>query len=162
MDGSEWISDRNAISNQLELNSEAILELQNEVTDLGNDIESTQVSSDPNNSATIGSDGLIFVGSNNTRILPIGGSKRQVVVKNSSTLNDYSWRSSFKDYLISVEYTGQRFSTPQGDVLEATIDGGIVYRYIRNELNQKGYPLEDSFYNDFTGSTLSNLIATRK
>ena len=282
--GSEWVSDRNAISNQLELNSEAILELQNEVTDLGNDIETTEVSSDPDNSATIGSDGLIFVpesipdsasvdlrwlyrtevtgvdptanffSMNNTNpslvtevylseqaypnrnvenilalmdvgdaiyiqqnnsseefinaqidstpvdkgaywcvnitvvtsgtvftpnqfcniimyhsgggtggsSIPNGGLKRQVLAKKSDTNNDFSWKYRFEDYLINVEYTGQKFSITQGDVLEATIDGVIVYRYTRNELNSRGYPLEDSFYNDFTGSIPNNLIATRK
>jgi len=45
--------------------------------------------------------------------------------------------------------------------LECTIDGGTIYRFINGTNNGNGYPIEDSFYSDFDGVNLTNLIVTR-
>ena len=88
-----------------------------------------------------------------------GGLKRQVLIKNTDTNSDYTWKYRFEDYLVNVEYTGTEISTIDGSILEAEIDGGTIFRYITNDTNTNGYPLEDSFYND---EQLNNLIITRE
>ena len=88
-----------------------------------------------------------------------GGLKRQVLIKNTDTNSDYTWKYRFEDYLVNVQYTGQEITLTDGVVLEASIDGGTIFRYITNDTNANGYPLEDSFYND---NQLINLIITRE
>ena len=88
-----------------------------------------------------------------------GGLKRQVLIKNTDTNSDYTWKYRFEDYLVNVEYTGTEISTIDGSILEAEIDGGTIFRYITNDTNTNGYPLEDSFYKD---EQLNNLIITRE
>jgi hypothetical protein len=116
-----------------------------------------EISSDENNQATIGSDGFILV----PKSIPNGGLKRQVLSKNSDTNNDYSWNYRYNDLLVNVEYTGVTYTLLTGQVLEATIDNQTVFRYVTNDTNINGYPIEDSFYSNFTGLTLFNLIITR-
>tara|TARA_R110002033_G_scaffold91177_1_gene140848 strand:+ start:479 stop:1018 length:540 start_codon:yes stop_codon:yes gene_type:complete len=91
--------------------------------------------------------------------IPNGGLKRQSLIKKTDTNNDYAWKYRFEDYLINVEYTGTKISTSDGSILEAEIDGNTIFRYITNNTNTNGYPLEDSFYND---EQLNNLIITRE
>ena len=64
-------------------------------------------------------------------------------------------------YAFRVEYTGAETPIASGDVLAATFDGNILYRFIDSTDNENGYPIEDSFYSNFDGTTLSNLIARR-
>ena len=92
---------------------------------------------------------------------PKGGSKRQILRKESSVDYDVAWVSCFSDYLINVEYTGVNTNITDGTVLTATIDGDTVYRFINDTKNANGYPVEDSFYAQFDGSTLTELIITR-
>ena len=123
----------------------------------------TSVSSDPDNAAIIGSDGFVFVPeATQNSGMPVGGKQRQVVEKSSATDNDYTWRSRYFDYLINCEYTGVEYLISSGKVLEATIDSQVIYRFISSTINPNGYPSEDSFYNTFDGSLVSNLIIRRK
>ena len=93
--------------------------------------------------------------------LPSGGLKRQVLQKNSNASNDYSWNYSYYDFLINCEYNGNEVVITNGDVLEAEIDGILIYRFISNSTNSNGYPFEDSFYSTFDNGVLSNLMTTR-
>ena len=93
--------------------------------------------------------------------IPDGGLKRQILVKNTDSSGDYSWSYNFEDFLINVKYTGVESDISTGKVLEAVIDGNNVYRFISDTINSNGYPQEDSFYKDFNGVILNNLIKTR-
>ena len=93
--------------------------------------------------------------------IPQGGLKRQVLKKVSDNNNDYSWSYSYEDFLINVEYTGIEDTLTSGQVLTGSIDGSNVYRFISDTINNNGYPTEDSFYKDFNGTILTNLIKTR-
>lgn len=64
-------------------------------------------------------------------------------------------------YAFRVEYTGVETPIASGDVLTATFDGNTLYRFINSTDNANGYPIEDSFYDDFDGTNLTNLLATR-
>ena len=103
---------------------------------------------------------LIDTGSS-TGNIPQGGLKRQVLKKISDSNNDYSWSYNYEDFLINVQYTGTESNITGGNVLTASIDSEIVYRFISDSTNANGYPVEDSFYKDFNGTTLNNLIKTR-
>jgi hypothetical protein len=93
--------------------------------------------------------------------VPSGGLKRQVLEKRTNNNNDYLWKFRYFDFLTNVEYTGNEFSTTGGKVLEAQLDGDYYYRFISDTINLNNYPDEDSFYGDFTGSVLVDLITTR-
>ena len=60
-----------------------------------------------------------------------------------------------------VEYSGTETSIASGDVLECDYKGSVIYRFINSTNKTNGYPLEDSFYADFNGTYLTNLIVTR-
>jgi len=93
--------------------------------------------------------------------VPVGGNDRDVLTKTSSVNYATAWEPKYYDYLINVEYTGAKTNIANGRVLTATIEGRTIYRFINNTRNANGYPVEDSFYNDFDGTNLSNLIITR-
>ena len=93
--------------------------------------------------------------------VPVGGDERQILTKQSSNNYDTAWQYKYYDYLINVEYTGTSVDIATGKVLTATINGGTIYRYINNTRNANGYPVEDSFYGSFDGTTLNQLIITR-
>lgn len=171
--GTDWVSDRNAIAAQFEQN---IFTLNNKanVADLADvsfsnnyeDLDNkpiTGISGDSGNAATVGTDGQIFVnsGGGTGGNVPNGGLKRQVLEKRTNNNNDYIWKFRYFDFLINVEYTGNEFITTNGKVLEAVLDGDYYYRFISDTINTNNYPDEDSFYGDFTGSVLVDLIITR-
>ena len=93
--------------------------------------------------------------------VPSGGETRDVLTKESDVDFDTAWKPKYYDYLINVEYTGVETNIASGTVLTATIDGDTVYRFINDTKNANGYPVEDSFYAQFDGSTLTELIITR-
>lgn len=64
-------------------------------------------------------------------------------------------------YVFRVEYTGVVNSIESGDVLTATLDGITIYRFINNTNNVNGYPIEDSFYNNFDGNDVTDILARR-
>ena len=68
---------------------------------------------------------------------------------------------SWIDVAGDVEYTGAEITIASGDVLTADYKGSTVYRFIDSTENANGYPIEDSFYSDFDGTNLTNLIVTR-
>lgn len=92
--------------------------------------------------------------------LPTGGLERQILIKNSSADSDVSWKYTWQDLVLNSKYTGTKDSIIGGDVLEYTIDGMSIYRYITT-LRVNKYPVEDSFYSDFDGTNLTNLIVSR-
>lgn len=93
--------------------------------------------------------------------VPTGGEARQVLRKINTTDYNTEWAHTWQDYATNVEYTGAQTSIASGTVYTATIDGGTVYRFVNGTNSANGYPLEDSFYRQFSGGTLSDLIVTR-
>jgi len=93
--------------------------------------------------------------------VPSGGTERQVLAKVNATNFNTQWRSNWYDYATNVEYTGVETAIASGDVLDCTIDGNTIYRFINSTENSNGYPIEDSFYTNFDGTNLTNLIVTR-
>lgn len=61
----------------------------------------------------------------------------------------------------NVEYTDVETEITGGVVFDCTLGGNTYYRYISTAESVNGYPIEDSFYFDFTGGVLSNKIAQR-
>lgn len=92
-----------------------------------------------------------------------GGLKRQLIEKISSNDNDYIWKFTYYDFLINCQYNGNETQIDSGNILQAEIDDILIYRFISNNTNSKGYPFEDSFYYDFDedNEVLSNLIVSR-
>ena len=92
--------------------------------------------------------------------VPVGGTERQVLAKIDGTDYNTLWRSNWYDYSMNVEYTGATLIA-SGTVYTCSIDGGTIYRFVNSTNNANGYPSEDSFYNNFDGTNLTNLIVTR-
>ena len=99
--------------------------------------------------------------SSNDGSLPSGGRKRSLLTKLSNSDGDQNWRVGFFDLIFAIEYTGQTTTLTNGVVDECSIDGGTIYRYVDNRNNSRGYSIEDSFYENFDGTTLTGLIVTR-
>ncbi len=69
---------------------------------------------------------------------------------------------SWNDYAVNkVQYTGTDTSIASGLVKECLNGASTIYRFINSTNNARGYPLEDSFYSDFDGTNLTNLIVSR-
>ena len=68
---------------------------------------------------------------------------------------------SWNDFAGDVQYTGIEAVIPSGEVLTAEYEGDTIYRFINSTTNVNGYPLEDSFYSNFDGTNLTDLIVTR-
>ena len=69
--------------------------------------------------------------------------------------------TSWIDVAGDVEYTGVDTNIASGEVSECDYKGGTIYRFINSTENANGYSIEDSFYSNFDGTNLSNLIVTR-
>tara|TARA_R110002020_G_scaffold125388_1_gene282592 strand:+ start:4899 stop:5360 length:462 start_codon:yes stop_codon:yes gene_type:complete len=93
--------------------------------------------------------------------VPIGGTARQALTKIDGTDYNTEFKSNWYDYSTNVEYTGVETAIPSGLVLDCTIDGSTIYRFINSTNNANGYPTEDSFYSTFNNPNLSNIIVTR-
>lgn len=93
--------------------------------------------------------------------VPTGGTARQALTKIDSTDYNTAFKSNWYDYAFNVEYTGAETAITAGTVYTCTIDGGTIYRFVNSTNNANGYPIEDSFYTNFDGSNLTNLITTR-
>ena len=107
-----------------------------------------------------GKDGVDGVG------VPTGGTTGQILAKIDGTDYNTEWVDgantlSWIDVAGDVEYTGVETAIASGDVLEADFKGDTIYRFINSTNNANGYPIEDSFYSDFDGTTLTNLIVIR-
>ena len=97
---------------------------------------------------------------------PVGGMAGQVLAKIDGSNYNTEWVDdsntvTWIDVAGDVEYTGAETTIASGDVLTADYKGGTVYRFINSTENANGYPSEDSFYSDFDGTNLTNLIVTR-
>ncbi len=80
------------------------------------------------------------------------------IISQSGVAGSLAWN----DYAINkVQYTGVETGIASGLVLECISDGDTIYRFINSTDNANGYPIEDSFYSDFNGTILTNLIITR-
>ena len=98
--------------------------------------------------------------------VPEGGTAGQVLAKIDGTNYNTEWRDeevslSWIDVAGDVEYSGVETTIASGEVSECDYKGGTIYRFINSTNNVNGYSIEDSFYNDFDGTNLSNLIITR-
>lgn len=99
--------------------------------------------------------------------VPVGGSAGQVLAKIDGDDYNTEWVDgganslSWIDVAGDVEYTGAETSIASGDVLTADYKSGTIYRFINSTNNANGYPLEDSFYSNFDGTNLTNLIVQR-
>ena len=89
--------------------------------------------------------------------VPLAGEKNQILVKNSSTNFDTSFKYGWFDYLTNVKYTNNNTSVTGGTVREATLRGDIVYRYTTDSFVGL-YPSTDSFYSSFDGVNVTNKI----
>lgn len=68
---------------------------------------------------------------------------------------------SWIDVAGDVEYTGVEATIASGEVLTCDYKSDTIYRFINSTENANGYPIEDSFYSDFDGTNLTNLLASR-
>jgi len=98
--------------------------------------------------------------------VPTGGATGQVLAKVDGTDYNTEWVDdsnalTWIDVAGDVEYTGVETVIASGDVLECDYKGGTIYRFINSTNNANGYPIEDSFYLDFDGTNLTNLLVTR-
>lgn len=98
--------------------------------------------------------------------VPAGGSAGQVLAKVDGDDYNTEWiddgnASTWIDVAGDVEYTGVETTIASGEVLTADYKGATIYRFINSTENANGYPVEDSFYSDFDGTNLTNLIVTR-
>lgn len=98
----------------------------------------------------------------NYRIKPPTKGEYSVTIQRSKLAadNDPSTKS-WESYALNVEYTGVETSIPSGDVLECEFGSNSYYRFINSTENSNGYPVEDSFYQNFDGTNLTNLLASR-
>jgi hypothetical protein len=85
----------------------------------------------------------------------LGGNSTQILKADGSVEYGYY------DFLINVEYTSVENTIASGVVLTCDFQGGTIYRFINSTENANGYPIEDSFYSDFDGTNLTNLIISR-
>jgi hypothetical protein len=98
--------------------------------------------------------------------VPSGGTPGQVIIKSGESDYSTEWTTidtskSWEFYAMNVEYTGVETALASGDVLECTIDGNTIYRFINGTDGANGYPIEDSFYTNFDATNLTNLIVSR-
>ena len=68
---------------------------------------------------------------------------------------------SWMDVIGDFEYTDNDYLITDGEVSEGIYKGNTIYRFESTLENSRGYPVEDSFYSNFDGSNLSNLIVRR-
>jgi hypothetical protein len=68
---------------------------------------------------------------------------------------------SWIDVAGDVEYTGVEATITSGEVLTCSYKSDTIFRFINSTENTNGYPVEDSFYQNFDGTNLTNLLATR-
>lgn len=98
--------------------------------------------------------------------IPAGGLAGQVLSKIDNTDYNTQWVDdtdtlSWIDVAGDVEYTGVEATIASGEVLTCDYKSDTIYRFINSTENVNGYPIEDSFYGDFDGTNLTNLIVTR-
>ena len=98
--------------------------------------------------------------------IPAGGLAGQVLSKIDGTDYNTQWVDdtdtlSWIDVAGDVEYTGVEATIVTGEVLTCAYKSDTIYRFINSTENANGYPIEDSFYSDFDGTNLTNLIVTR-
>ena len=100
--------------------------------------------------------------------VPVGGTTGQVLSKIDGTDYNTEWVDpsgagslSWIDVAGDVEYTGVDTNIASGEVSECDYKGNTIYRFINSTENANGYSIEDSFYSNFDGSNLTNLIVTR-
>ena len=133
----------------------------NEVT-LTNEVKTVEIAQKGlrGNKGADGADGADGEG------VPTGGATGQVLAKVDGTDYNTEWVDdsntlTWIDVAGDVEYTGVEAVIASGDVLECDYKGGTIYRFINSTNNANGYPIEDSFYLDFDGTNLTNLLVTR-
>lgn len=93
--------------------------------------------------------------------VPAGGTARQVLTKISDTDYNTEFKPNWFDYATNVEYNGVKTVIAAGTVYTCSIDSVAIYRFVNSTNNANGYPSEDSFYTNFDGANLANLITTR-
>lgn len=70
-------------------------------------------------------------------------------------------KETWADLVLKVKYTGNDTIIASGEVLECLFNSTTIYRFINSTNDVNGYSIEDSFYENFDGTNLNNLIATR-
>ena len=98
--------------------------------------------------------------------VPTGGTTGQVLAKIDGDDYNTEWVDdantvTWIDVAGDAEYTGIETTIASGEVLTADYKGATIYRFINSTENANGYPSEDSFYSNFDGTNLTNLIVTR-
>ncbi len=98
--------------------------------------------------------------------VPTGGATGQVLAKIDDDDYNTEWVDgantvTWIDVAGDVEYTGVDTSIASGEVSECEYKGDTIYRFINSTENVNGYSIEDSFYSNFDGTNLTNLIVKR-
>lgn len=98
--------------------------------------------------------------------VPVGGTSGQVLAKVDGTDYHTQWVDdnntlSWIDVAGDIQYNGVETIIASGEVLQGDYKGGLIYRFISSAENANGYRVEDSFYSDFDGTNLTNLIVQR-
>tara|TARA_R110001592_G_scaffold237626_1_gene496888 strand:- start:163 stop:657 length:495 start_codon:yes stop_codon:yes gene_type:complete len=98
--------------------------------------------------------------------VPSGGTSGQILSKVDDTDYNTEWTDvtdtfTWIDVAGDIQYNGNETPIASGNVLEGVYKTNTIYRFINGTNNANGYPIEDSFYSDFDGTNLTNLIVTR-
>jgi len=83
-----------------------------------------------------------------------------VVIPASITDNLNILNNSWERHAANIKYNNTS-TIASGTVLTGDFFGDIIYRYYANTNDANGYPLEDSFYSGFDGTSLTGLIVSR-
>ena len=93
--------------------------------------------------------------------VPPGGEAGQYLRKVDDTDNNTEWLHSWVDITTEAKHTGVTTAIPAGTVYHYTYKATTIYRLVTSSVDAVGYPSEDSFYSDFDGTNLTNLIIAR-
>ena len=90
-----------------------------------------------------------------------GGTIRQALTKIDATDFNTEWSYDFSVLVLNAKFQDVTTVIATGKVREYTFSGlGTIYGFVSTAKTGK-YPTEHSFYADFDGTNLTNLITTR-
>jgi len=92
----------------------------------------------------------------------VSGSKKIIITGTGSQgVPGPAGGETWGTYSLRVQYTGVDTTIASGLVKECLDGATTVYRFINSTNNARSYPIEDSFYLNFDGTNLTNIIVTR-
>jgi len=94
--------------------------------------------------------------------VPTGGTTRQALTKIDGTDNNTEWSYDFSVLALNAKFQEVTTVIAAGTVREYIFAGlGTIYGFVSTDKTGK-YPTEHSFYSDFDGTNLTNLITIRE